>query len=65
MVCVSLEVHRRFPESMSAKIILRKSIFRFSPSFLLFLKANLLENAFQSTCGVVSHCGFHLLVSND
>lgn len=65
MVCVPLEVHKSFPGSMSAKIILRKSVFRFSPSVLFFPKVDLLENAFQSVCGVVSHCGFPLRVSND
>lgn len=65
MVCVPLEVHRSFPVDMSAQIILSRSVSRFSPFTLLFLKVYLLENASQFRRGVVSYCGFNLHVSND
>lgn len=65
MVCVPLEVHRSFPVDMSAQIILSRSVSRFSPFTLLFLKVYLLENASQFRRRVVSYCGFNLHVSND
>lgn len=57
------EAYRSFPLSMSAKIILRQSV---SDSYLPFSfpKVDLLENAPQYRCGVVTNCGFNLHLIN-